>query len=171
MLNLKGIGEYELIEMESERVNIKIFSNEGIFELKNINTVGNLSLLRQTLTMGVIRRFRNANKLNVEPHTDVIPRLLIGQDNCSLIVSRETQVVKSSSLSTSRTYLGWVIHGPTDGNIPTPRTMNNNVSYTAKMTDKTKSQGCTLEDESLHVLVKEYFNIESLGVRERSQIT
>jgi hypothetical protein len=41
----------------------------------------------------------------------VCPLLLIGQDNCDLIVSKEVIQVNPDAPAISKTKLGWVIHG------------------------------------------------------------
>ena len=82
------------------------------------------------------------------------PRILIGQDNARLIVSRELREAPGDSRILSRTALGWVWHGGRDN--------SHNEDFHATLLTDNKNNAHP--DNRLDDLLKQHFAIESLGV-------
>ena len=49
-------------------------------------------------------------KVRTSPY-DAAPLMLLGQDNCQLIATREMREIWKDELMVSRNLLGWAIHG------------------------------------------------------------
>lgn len=102
-------------------------------------------------------------KIDLRSIENARPTLLIGQDNCNLITSKEIRILKSHSAAVSRTDLGWCIHGP----ISKPQVYDSTVL--CNMTYEIPPE-INLMNESLDELIKEYFVLDSLGIKEHKYI-
>lgn len=98
--------------------------------------------------------------IKIDPY-EAIPQMLIGQDYGNLIVSREVIEIRKSNLLLSRCNLGWMIHGKTFDKIRKQHsgTVINCINEVNKQ-----------ENESLDNLMKEYFELDSLGVSTYSRV-
>ncbi|XP_073960633.1 uncharacterized protein [Choristoneura fumiferana] len=81
-----------------------------------------------------------------------VPTVLIGQDNWALLLSSEVRRGPAGQLVASRMPLGWALHGQS--------------CYSGRV-QGTERCGHMSTNESLDRLVKEHFNLESLGVEPR----
>jgi hypothetical protein len=91
----------------------------------------------------------------------VVPQLLLGQDNASLIVTREINSGSGDSIH-SRTLLGWTTHGKV-----TVSNANNNTSsvYTVGLVTHIQTQ-----DDVLIDMLKKHYAIDSLGVTGTARV-
>lgn len=119
--------------------------------LKNVYAVSNLNLPMQSLTQQEIEMgFKNLPNLPVKPYTNVVPKMLIGLDHAFLGLPSGFQHNNLPGPFVCNTELGWVVFGPCHTLLPS-------------------QQSClfvnVVENEELHQIVTNYFNIESMGVR------
>lgn len=87
---------------------------------------------------------------------NVQPQILIGQDNWRLGIPKEVIDVGGNSPVLTKTNIGWVIHGKID------------VDRSRIDKEYTYPICCHYgvnEEDILHRLVKEYFNLDSIGVK------
>ncbi|XP_075167990.1 uncharacterized protein LOC142241581 [Haematobia irritans] len=123
--------------------------------LRNVYAVSDLNLPPQTLTEDDISRIKGIHG-QIRPYTNVVPKLLIGLDHAHLGLPVATQNSNRSFPIASNTKLGWVVFGP----------CNNTVLKTPN--------SCLFvdvcKDDSLHQLVVDFFNVESIGVRSTPTI-
>ncbi|KAL0895330.1 hypothetical protein ABMA27_011472 [Loxostege sticticalis] len=92
------------------------------------------------------------------------PRVLIGTDNWQLIVSRKLLTGKRHEPAASLTRLGWVIHGLAPSRVIRD---SDTVLY---VDSKGRAERSTkLLDDELHSMVKEYFEIDSLGIVKKAR--
>ncbi|KAL0860470.1 hypothetical protein ABMA27_009851 [Loxostege sticticalis] len=92
------------------------------------------------------------------------PRVLIGTDNWQLIVSRKLLTGKRHEPAASLTRLGWVIHGLAPSRVIRD---SDTVLY---VDSKCRAERSTkLLDDELHSMVKEYFEIDSLGIVKKAR--
>lgn len=183
-LRLKTV-QGEAIAAGCEKVNLTVTGAYGNFELQGAMTVKDLPLPSQSLSEELLNQLNGwVGKRHLSPYLNARARLLIGQDNWKLLVSRDIIVVEHLEVALSCTPLGWVVHG-------TPR-------YQAKVSRVTAAQSNLVESgeeihgdrrsgrtgrvkvrkpepsdldafgdaiEPLDHLMREYFEIDSLGVR------
>ncbi|XP_045463850.1 uncharacterized protein LOC123673410 [Harmonia axyridis] len=146
-------------EDESKMVDVDISadSNKQIFyNLKNLRTVKNLSIPNQKINVDLLsQNIPHLNRKILEAVENATPEILIGQDNCGLIISRQVIQPKMNQPIMSKSKLGWTIHGAlndsTDGNEMNHATL------------------CCrhIEDDELHRMVKDSFKLEAFGVNEK----
>lgn len=91
------------------------------------------------------------------PGEPVTPKILIGQDNAHLIVSREVREGRDSSRLVSRTALGWIAHGGTGPHCDSTAT-------TLALRVETAA------DARLRELVKTNFAVDSLGITAATRV-
>lgn len=94
----------------SERVSLTVSNEDEEFELKNVRTVKNLNLPTQSVDVKKLsKRWEYLrDKCSLE---NAKPTILIGQDNCHLILAREIVEGPKNAPVLTRTKLGWIIHG------------------------------------------------------------
>ena len=152
-LKLTGINNHEMISSQCERISVEICGNVEKYKIENAVAMPGLSLPRQTISKEPVRlivRF-------IQPYKEIKPEILIGQDNWQLLVTRHLRALQESSLTLSLSSLGWSVHGPINLNLK---------SLTTSV--------CAIQDKnaeikfkiSLDELIKNYFEIDSLDVRE-----
>ena len=153
-VSLRGLGQIAPLAISNKKVNIHLQTNDFKCDLNNILLIDNLALPSQRLTSAISELCEKETGVKVSSFVATAD-LLIGQDYVNLIICRELREFFSNSLLVSRCLLGWSIHGP----------MNEN---------KTKKQLVLHSDcdsnsndwsyETLNNLIKEYFNLDALGV-------
>ena len=67
-------------------------SSKNFHLLRGVYVIGNLKLPIQQLTSEVINSFKHLQDLDIAAYPSEAPKILIGQDNCKLIVSRELKI-------------------------------------------------------------------------------
>ncbi|XP_048479709.1 uncharacterized protein LOC125489110 [Plutella xylostella] len=83
---------------------------------------------------------------------DGYPEILIGQDYLQLILIRENREGRANEPVASRTNLGWVLHGFVSSSCKVNKEFTNHLHHSEA-------------DVELHDLVKDYFRVDSLGVK------
>nr|XP_049703884.1 uncharacterized protein LOC126056149 [Helicoverpa armigera] len=160
-LLIETVGGRLIRHLESEKLNVKI---RGVHQntkrlLERVRTMDNLKLAPQYIDKNRISACKHLSKLVHELcYTPESPRLLIGQDNWHLIVTREVRRGQPGEPVASRTNLGWVLHG-TDAGAARPVNFINTISHLVN------------KDEEMHETIKRHFDIESLGVTPRRPST
>lgn len=138
-LNIQGIQEMRSVDHSSRLVKISVAGEDGLMYPIAAHTVSDMKLPAQQMA-----RSRD-DACFPETRVLVSPKLLIGQDNGHLAVSREIQEDAGHAFILSRTALGWTAHGASQPPV--------NV-FTLQ----------TFRDDSLHKLVRHHFAVESLGI-------
>ena len=121
------------------------------YEMKNVRTIKKLSLPLHSVDVRHLRTlWTHLGSINIPSMTGVQPKILIGQDNCQLIISREVIEGPPNAPVFSRPLLGWSMHGKV-GALKT-RIQEEVILHTWE------------SNEMLHALVKESFKTENFGV-------
>lgn len=103
-------------DKNSQKVSIELSrpdSNKAPFKLTGVRTFKNLELPKQKINFDELYE-----KYPYTKHVQQLaecPKLLIGQDNCDLIVSRESVQPTRDAPMLTLTNIGWVVHGPASG--------------------------------------------------------
>ncbi|XP_060802199.1 uncharacterized protein LOC132902161 [Amyelois transitella] len=156
ILALETVGGNTIRNTDSERINLKI---KGVHQRKkmninNVRTIKEIQLSPQTVDRARLEACPHLKPLiDKICYEDTPPKMLIGQDNWELIVSRHTRKRKKDEPVASFTKLGWVLHG-CDGGI-------------TKQVQFMRCAHLKSQDDNLDAIIKEHFAIEALGVTER----
>ncbi|XP_062713993.1 uncharacterized protein LOC134290806 [Aedes albopictus] len=141
-------------ESASRRVQVCISDRDGKYQhvLSQVQTVDNLGLPRQDLNYTeLLGQFPHLRGLPIQSYTDAVPQILIGADNARLKLPLNKRERRDEEPVAIKTKLGWTIFGgqrdALDGN---NRTMVHVCECSA--------------DQRLHDLVKDYFELEQLGI-------
>ncbi|XP_076661126.1 uncharacterized protein LOC143365004, partial [Halictus rubicundus] len=164
IVTLKGIDTREKLVTNSEKIEFDIQGEGNIHKIKQAIAIRDLRLPVQSLSKDIVQYTQHKEKIAVQSYTNARPRILIGQDNWRLIVNLELRTLENTDLALSRCLLGWTLHGQQQ-----------------QCTEKIVSSRCAMQqasfgfpdsvkgldqDESLDQLMRNYFEIDSLGVRE-----
>ena len=150
-LTLAWTDGQKLHHTESQRVELQISGPSGeMHPLRKVRTVTDLHLPPMRTPSVKVRA--------TWPHlahvpavtTDQRPKLLFGQDNIGLTISREVIEGPLNTPVASRTLLGWVIHG--------------HAGITRSRVDEDFTFHAHAMDDDFHHLVKESFRTENFGV-------
>ena len=107
---LGGVGNMDTIAEVNEKVNILIKTDSKPFLIPVALVIKNLELPSQNLSQEVVDYCRVKSGVILNSY-NAVPDLLIGQDNCNLIITRELRIIIVKTLLVSRCSLGWVILG------------------------------------------------------------
>lgn len=160
-LCIKHTSDKQYVEQVSMRVSVTIsgtFKGARNHTLQGVQTMRNLSLEEQTLKYdAVTERFAYLKGLPVESYDGARPRILIGLNNWHLGVPTKVRTSNVVGPIAARCKLGWTIYASTtedkDQSVNHCRhSQDNNV-----VTEQT--------DEDLHRSMRDFFSLESLGVR------
>ena len=121
-----------------------------------------MSLPVQSLGLDILD-YDHLRNLDIKTYSSESPKILLGQDNWELIVSREVRVGPLGSPAASLTLLGWVVHGSHASKQPEKHSL----LHIGVLGDDKKSQ----DDFELHELVKNYFSLEGLDISKASRIS
>lgn len=151
-LCLKWTSKIQRSEPNSRSVGLQISDKFGTerFEMNNVRTVRNLELPEQTLTKQMISRYSYLQAIPIQTYEKAVSRILIGLENVNLIVSLQTVEGNWQEPVATKTRLGWVLQGG-------PQQHKKSI-HCLPMSENP-------QDSDLHKLVKDFFSIESLGVR------
>ena len=144
----------------SRRVRITVSGSDPgeTFVLSNVRTTTNLSLPFQSVnTAKNTRKWPHLQEVTLPPPSSSKPRLLIGMDNCHLIVAREVVEGPPNAPIATRTKLGWVLQGTQSsyrGRVDEPESTLHVLHYSSA-------------DDQLHQMVKQAFTTESFGITTR----
>ncbi|XP_072931828.1 uncharacterized protein [Epargyreus clarus] len=159
-LTLETVGGKTISKEDSMKVNVRL---KGMHQTKKrtisgARTIDDINLTPQRLEIRRIEECAHLKPMSKQLYyEEESPKLLIGQDNWELIVSRATRKGKRGQPVASLTYLGWVLHG-SDGGASRPV----NFVTCAHVSSK---------EENLEKVIKEHFAVESLGIQPRRPTT
>ncbi|XP_062704646.1 uncharacterized protein LOC134286949 [Aedes albopictus] len=140
-------------EETSRRVelNISNHNNQTKYPLSDVRTVESLGLPKQTLDYkNLSRQYPYLDGLPVESYAEVYPQMLIGLDNIKLTVPLSRREGRNGEPVATKTRLGWTICGG-HANQSGPNHIH--------------VHGCHRKtSQDLHELVKDYFNMETVGI-------
>ncbi|XP_072946158.1 uncharacterized protein [Epargyreus clarus] len=159
-LTLETVGGKTISKEDSMKVNVRV---KGMHQTKKrtisgARTIDEINLTPQRLEIRRIEECAHLKPMSKQLYyEEESPKLLIGQDNWELIVSRATRKGKRSQPVASLTYLGWVLHG-SDGAASRPV----NFVTCAHVSSK---------EENLEKVIKEHVAVESLGIQPRRPTT
>ncbi|GBP03521.1 hypothetical protein EVAR_101852_1 [Eumeta japonica] len=145
---ISGRG-HQISDRNSRRVKIKVRGPNGVERDIQCRTIARLDLPSQSLTADEISGHRHLSECHLEALHDARPLLFIGQDNWELIKGSDVQRRKSGEPVASLTGFGWVVLG--------------------RRSVATTNYGVVHCLADLELAVKEYFEIESLGITQRER--
>ncbi|XP_058817345.1 uncharacterized protein LOC131680649 [Topomyia yanbarensis] len=155
-LCLKWTGGTERYEAESQSVDLFISGQNGKrYLMDDVRTVQELQLPRQTLD---VERLQNLHPylrgIPVQSYRDVCPRILIGVKHASVSLVRKSREGQPSQPIAIKTNVGWIVYG------------GSSTEQSVTLTHFTNHE-CSCDgnhDDALNRTMKEYFNLDSLGV-------
>nr|XP_034825593.1 uncharacterized protein LOC117983216 [Maniola hyperantus] len=150
-LTIETVGGKELKKNNSSRVKLKIKGvNSGEIMTMEARTIDDLKLSEQEVDAEVISNCPHLVKIRKELiYAGEKPKLLIGQDNWGLIITRKLLKGKATKPVASLTRLGWVLHGfDTSANA-----VVNFINH------------CRTREDEVEEIVREHFKLESLGIQ------
>lgn len=155
-LCLKWTGKICRTEAESMQImglQISPVDSGDCYHLQSVRTVNKLELPFQELREQEIKNYSHTSELPIIPYAKTRPRLLIGLNNASLVKTIISAEGKLNQPIAAKTKIGWTMYGPS--------VMGTSDTFSAHICDG-----------DLHNLVKEHFNLESIGVvrTERSSL-
>ena len=157
-LTLRWTDDTTLRENHSRHVTLDIRGGEPgeFFEMCG-RTSARLNLPVQTMNISAMkRRWQHLEGIPLTSATQACkPRILIGQDNAHLTIAREVHEGPPNSPVATKTKLGWVIHG--NNGAVQGRVDGDIVCFSQQ------------QDEVLHNLVKQSFQIDALGVLKKPE--
>ncbi|XP_076660139.1 uncharacterized protein LOC143363448 [Halictus rubicundus] len=155
---LKGLLTHEKLISNCERVQFGIQGDGGRYEIKQAITIRDLNLPTQSISDETANHVEIMTKIKLKSYLNAPPRILIGQDNWPLIVTRELREIKNADYVLSRCLLGWTLHGNTKSHSKRKELLSSHVTWQ-------KSHENVLDDpESLDELVRKYFCVDTLGI-------
>uniref|UniRef100_A0A182PWU9 DUF5641 domain-containing protein n=1 Tax=Anopheles epiroticus TaxID=199890 RepID=A0A182PWU9_9DIPT len=114
-------GNQKREEKNSVRVTLRVSGREKtgkMFKLPNVHTVQSLALPKQSLSAEKLQStFEHLRGLKLNSYTDIVPRVLIGIDNCHLGNPLTYREGKSHEPVAAKTRLGWIVYGSLQTNI------------------------------------------------------
>ena len=157
-LTLRWTDDTTLRENHSRYVTLDIRGGEPgeFFEMCG-RTSARLNLPVQTMNISAMkRRWQHLEGIPLTSATQACkPRILIGQDNAHLTIARVVHEGPPNSPVATKTKLGWVIHG--NNGAVQGRVDGDIVCFSQQ------------QDEVLHNLVKQSFQIDALGVLKKPE--
>lgn len=161
-LCLLWTGNIHRIEEQSHRVDIEISGQDTFttrYILKGVRTVKNLGLPMQTINMDeLIKKFSYLNGIPLIDYEDKTPTILIGLPHIKICTQSKIIQRGEDEPVASKSRIGWSLYGPTrQYNDENMQALNTHRVVICK----TDQEG----DEQLHRLVKEYFSLDSFGVK------
>lgn len=124
--------------------------------------VKNLCLPIQYLPFELTEICKNESGVILKPY-NVAPDILIGQDNINLILNRNFIQLKSLNMIVSQCLLGWSLHG----NFKDKKMLSfENVNFC----EDSQEDSCCKKCVDLDSLMKNYFDLDSLGISTVSHL-
>ncbi|XP_059061142.1 uncharacterized protein LOC131854040 [Achroia grisella] len=152
---IQGVGAMVKHEhSKTTSVKIKGKHSSTIFKLDQVRTVDRLDITTQSVVDSDIKEYGHLKEIQEElVYHRASPKLLIGQDNWDLIVSREVRAGRRDQPVASYTLLGWVLHG-------CKTSLSNPVTFCGHLVEKK-------DDDNIEEMMKNYFKLESLCIEPR----
>ncbi|XP_048484641.1 uncharacterized protein LOC125490208 [Plutella xylostella] len=150
----EGVGGAQIRACDSRRVRFHISGRNTERREITARTMDNLNLSPQAVPRRVIQDCPHLQGLeSLLLHQNGKPTILVGQDNWDLLLAHELRSGDKSQPVASRTELGWVLHG---------------VSQLRSAEEVHRiSHIQNHQDETMEVMMKEHFALESLGVEPK----
>lgn len=147
--------------MRNVKVNLEIQVATASFTLNNVIVVDDLALPLHTLPFEISNYCFNETGINVSPY-QAIADILIGQDNCDLIVTREIKELNECDCTLSRSVLGCCIQGK----------LSEKISNECLPRDHLLNHCCEVDSESnnLNQLLQKFVDFDILGITNNPRI-
>ena len=159
-MSLRGLyGCQERVNCE--KISFEVSGTFGKEKIEHALVVPTLDLSRHTLSEELVRRINQAEKVHLKPFQDAQVSILIGQDNWSLITSKETRRLGETGLALSRSALGWTVHGYLEEGQKLGSSWNIN---TMCFTGDTATVSNESRIAELERIVNQYLELENLGI-------
>ncbi|XP_045494845.1 uncharacterized protein LOC123693694 [Colias croceus] len=158
-ITIQGVNGHENEHEYSKRVKARVRGRheENDYVLDNARTVHQLHAFTQSIHESDIARCNHLHDLQDDLlYENATPKLLIGQDNWELIITRKLRHGKRSQPVASKTLLGWVLHGCRSSN-------KHPVLFCSHLSEAEKSP------DTLENMMKKYFELESIGIEPKRQ--
>ncbi|XP_048485574.1 uncharacterized protein LOC125490430 [Plutella xylostella] len=155
---VQGVSGKEVRHSKSKKVDFTIRGKhtQEEFKLEDARTVKKLDFITQTVKKEEVDDCSHLSDIQEElAYEGASPKLLIGQDNWDLIVSREVREGRRDQPVASRTQLGWVLHG-------CRTTQSKPINFCGHITSAV---------ESMDKMMKHCFELESLSIEARKPTT
>ena len=142
-------------DSSSQRIRLKLKGKNvtGPFFNVNARTVKSLRLPTQSVSESLLSKCSHLREVDVPVFRDAKPTILIGQDNCHLIVARSVREGPPNMPVASQTKLGWTLHG-------------NHALYHNRADDFT-FLAFEKRDPDLHEMIQESLTTENFGTKPR----
>ncbi|XP_076660490.1 uncharacterized protein LOC143363843 [Halictus rubicundus] len=160
-LALKGINDRDAVVSSSEKVSVVLRGTLESHRIEHALAVQDLDLPSQSLPDHLVKHVSDTDHVTLNAYKDAQPKLLLGQDNWPLIVTRELRNIKEHGLALSKSLLGWVLHGTIQSQRGVDR---NSLEYLADRVNTLDVRKRESRQE-LDELVKFYFQMDDFGVR------
>jgi len=151
-LNLQWTHNLSQTDDTSRRVSFKISVEDNkCYYLNNVHTIKDLALPAQSCDVSRLRkRWSYLDGYEIPKLQEANPTILIGQDNCHLIIARTVVEEQTNAPVLSLTKLGWILHG----NVSLVKRVDSNYTFLSYT-----------RDEMLHAMVKESYTVDNFGVK------
>ena len=142
-------------DSSSQRIRLKLKGKNvtGPFFNVNARTVKSLRLPTQSVSESLLSKCLDLREVDVAVFCDAKLMILIGQDNCHLIVARSVREGPPNMPVASKTKLGWTLHG-------------NHALYHNRV-DDFAFMAFQKIDPDLHEIVQESRTTENFGTKPR----
>ena len=155
-IKVMGINGESFDLNKCERIDIELVGSFGKKLVKGAVTSTNLKMPTQTLPARLIEEINPPEHVKIDSYYNAQAQILIGQDNWPLLTPETVIPVRGGEFALSRLPLGWVAHGPT--------TIRDNSRQTNYCIQEKIIKNPKEEYEVLDNLVRQYFELESIGV-------
>lgn len=158
-LNLKWTGDIKRQEKNSRKVSLSISGADGKqYPMINVHTVDKLDLIVQSQEINSKEtHYEHLRNLPFSCYNNAKPSILIGMEHWQLAIPLELREGNWGEPGATRTRLGWVVHGVHSNELE-----SNLHCFHGTDTDDAYDQ--------LHNMVKEFYSIESFGVKVPQQM-
>ena len=154
-------GRYTDTSSSSVNIQVRGQYSKKAHNLTNVRTMRSLKLMTQTISRAEIEHLSHLKGLlDRVSYVDAEPKLLIGQDNWHLIVTKRIRRGKKNQPVASYTGLGWVLHGfaATTHNLSEPS------AYAVyKATSRSNDE---LQEE-----MRKHFALEAIGITPKAKLS
>ena len=159
-VTLHGIGNSDAPIITNEKTDIKIRGQSRTFQISGALVIKDLALPKQILDKSLVDLCCKQTRVKINSY-NVAPDLLIGQDNCNLIINREFRIVIKETLIASRCLLGWTLHGH--------EKRGSRIKQTNTLKEYSPEKNKNRDDE-LDNVVREYFDIDAIGINKLQKL-
>lgn len=163
-LCLRWTGGDQRYEKNSRLVNLNIAgvrTETKKFQLNEVRTVKELLLPYQSLDMQELSQiYPHLEGIPIDSYRNIRPRILIGLKHARVGLVLRSREGKPEDPIATKTRLGWAVYG---GN--GQGAIHNLVHYTFHV-----CVGEEQSDEKLHLAMKEYFELDSVGITKKDSL-